>query len=111
MATANDLLTRAIDETKHLNHNEIFLVRDLFKGYEWNRISRSDRLLLGTLFLNYVHTTGMNEARFSNIFIEKRASTCPQSLEKSRLFSYALLVSECENFQNMKRIFLRKVVI
>ena len=23
------------------------------KGYEWNRISRSDRLLLGTLFLNY----------------------------------------------------------
>lgn len=29
MATANDLLTRAIDETKHLNHNEIFLVRDL----------------------------------------------------------------------------------
>ena len=52
------------------------------------------------------HTvTHMNEARFSNIFIEKRASTCPQSLEKSRLFSYALLVSECENFQNMKRIF------
>lgn len=55
--------------------------------------------------------SNMNEARFSNIFIEKRASTCPQSLEKSRLFSYALLVSECENFQNMKRIFLRKVVI
>ena len=27
-----------------------------------------------------------DEARFSNIFIEKRASTCPQSLEKSRLF-------------------------
>lgn len=53
----------------------------------------------------------LNEARFSNIFIENRASTCPQSLEKSRLFSYALLVSECENFQNMKRIFLRKVVI
>ena len=57
------------------------------------------------------HPDHMNEARFSNIFIEKRASTCPQSLEKSRLFSYALLVSECENFQNMKRIFLRKVVI
>lgn len=59
----------------------------------------------------WVKIAGLNEARFSNIFIEKRASTCPQSLEKSRLFSYALLVSECENFQNMKRIFLRKVVI
>ena len=46
MATANDLLDRAIEETKYLHTNEIFLVRDLFKGYEWNRISRSDRLLL-----------------------------------------------------------------
>ena len=58
MANANDLLTQAIEETKYLHTNEIFLVRDLFKGYEWNRISRSDRLLLGTLFLNYVHTSG-----------------------------------------------------
>ena len=56
MAIANDRLDRAIEETKHLHTNEIFLVRELFKGYEWNRISRRDRLLLGTLFLNYVHT-------------------------------------------------------
>ena len=57
------------------------------------------------------HSDHMNEARFSNIFIEKRASSCPQSLEKSRLFSYPLLMSEGENSQNVKRIFLRKVVI
>ena len=38
MAIANDLLDRAIEETKHLHINEIFLVRDLFKGYEWNRM-------------------------------------------------------------------------
>lgn len=57
MSMANGLLKMAIEETKQLKPNEIFLVRDLFKGYEWNRISRSDRLLLGTLFLNYVHTT------------------------------------------------------
>lgn len=60
MVTANDLLTQAIEETKNLHANEVFLVRDLFKGYEWNRISRSDRLLLGTLFLNYVNTSGTN---------------------------------------------------
>ena len=60
MVTANDLLTQAIEETKNLHANEVFLVRDLFKGYEWNRISRSDRLLLGTLFLNYVNTSGSN---------------------------------------------------
>lgn len=57
MAIANHLLRKAIAETKYLNVNEVFLVRDLFKGYEWNRISRADRLLLGTLFLNYVNTS------------------------------------------------------
>lgn len=60
MKTVNNLLEQAINETKNLNNDEIFLVRDLFKGYEWNRISRRDRLLLGTLFLNYVHTSGTN---------------------------------------------------
>ncbi|WP_313344517.1 DUF1413 domain-containing protein [Sedimentibacter sp.] len=30
-----------------------FLTQDIFKGYKWNRISRSDRFL-GTLFLNYI---------------------------------------------------------
>lgn len=59
MVSANDLLIQAIiEETKHLYADEIFLVRDLFKGYEWNRISRRDRLLLGILFLNYVNTSG-----------------------------------------------------
>jgi hypothetical protein len=53
----NDLLSIAIEETKHLKPGEVFLLRDLFKGYEWNRISRRNRLLLGTLFLNYIHTT------------------------------------------------------
>ena len=60
MANANDLLVQAIKETKYLRENEIFLVKDLFKGYEWNRISRSNRPLLRTLFLNYVHTAGIH---------------------------------------------------
>ena len=54
--SVNELLKQAISESTCLQENEIFLVRDLFKGYEWNRISRSDRLLLGTLFLNHVKT-------------------------------------------------------
>ena len=53
----------------------------------------------------------LNETLFSNIFIEKRVFSCPQSLEESGLFSFALLTSEGENSQNAKRIFLRKVVI
>jgi hypothetical protein len=51
----NDLLEEAVKETENLQDGEIFLVKDLFKGYIWNRIAVKDRLLLGTLFLNYVH--------------------------------------------------------
>jgi len=57
MPDVNELLNSAIKETENLNQGEVFLLRDLFKGYEWNRVSRSERLLLGTLFLNYVNTS------------------------------------------------------
>ena len=54
MSDVNELLEEAIIETENLNEGEVFLVKDLFKGYVWNRIPRKDRLLLGTLFLNQV---------------------------------------------------------
>ena len=50
MPAANELLERALNETANLKSGEVFLIKYLFLGYEWNRISRSDRLLLGTLF-------------------------------------------------------------
>ncbi len=65
----NDLLFEAILESKKILSDEIFLVRDLFKGYEWNRIPRKDRLLLGTLFLNYI-----NKEKDSIVPIEKTSS-------------------------------------
>lgn len=46
LSTVNELLDMAKRELANLKSGEIFLVRDLFKGYEWNRISRSDRLLV-----------------------------------------------------------------
>lgn len=61
MPNVNALLEIAMHEISRVNPGEIFLVRDLFKGYEWNRISRSDRLLLGTLFLNYINTANNEE--------------------------------------------------
>jgi len=57
MIDVNELLEIAIKEAENLMDAEIFLLKDLFKGYEWNRIPRNDRLLLGTLFLNYVNKT------------------------------------------------------
>lgn len=60
MNDVNELLEEAIKETEYLNEGEVFLVKDLFKGYAWNRIPRKDRLLLGTLFLNWVNKTEDN---------------------------------------------------
>ncbi len=69
MLDVNDLLAEAIKETDNLDEGEVFLVKDLFKGYMWNRIPLKDRLLLGTLFLNHVNkTAGKIEA------IEKTSS-------------------------------------
>lgn len=56
MFDVNELLEEAVKETENLTDGEVFLVKDLFKGYVWNRIPRKDRLLLGTLFLNRVKT-------------------------------------------------------
>lgn len=67
MLTVNELLDRAKNELQYLEADEIFLIRDLFKGHEWNRISRSDRLLLGTLFLNYVKTGNIGVAAIEKI--------------------------------------------
>ncbi|MGE5630014.1 MAG: single-stranded DNA-binding protein [Caulobacteraceae bacterium] len=69
MPDVNELLNIAIKEAENLNRGEVFLVRDLFKGYVWNRISRSERLLLGTLFLNYI-----NSSKGSIRAIEKTSS-------------------------------------
>lgn len=60
MNDVNKLLEEAIKETESLNEDEVFLVKDLFKGYVWNRIPRKDRLLLGTLFLNHINKSNVN---------------------------------------------------
>jgi len=54
MNDVDTLLKAAVSETKNLQEGESFLVKDLFKGYLWNRFPRGDRLLLGSLFLSYV---------------------------------------------------------
>lgn len=70
MRNVNDLLNEAMKETKKLEKGEIFLVKDLFKGYLWNRIPRKDRILLGTLFLNQVNKMDGKEIKV----IEKTSS-------------------------------------
>lgn len=47
-------LQKAINELDHVLPGEVFLIKDLFKGYEWNRISTGDRRSLGLGFLHEV---------------------------------------------------------
>jgi hypothetical protein len=50
----DQLLAEALEETKNLEKGEVFLVKDLFKGYVWKRYGINERILLGTLFLNEI---------------------------------------------------------
>lgn len=45
------LLKKAWKETKKLHEGESFLLKDLFKGYKWNRLAVEQRAALGRLFL------------------------------------------------------------
>lgn len=59
MFKAEDLLMVAINETNNLDLNEVFCVKDLFKGYVWNRLPVKERHLLGTLFLYHIKTNNI----------------------------------------------------
>lgn len=46
-----DCLKVAVQEAENLINGKVFLVRDLFKGYERNRLETGERRSLGALFL------------------------------------------------------------
>lgn len=48
-----DLFNIAVSTLQELNTGETFIVKDLFRGFEWKRIQKSDRTKLGSLFLTY----------------------------------------------------------
>lgn len=68
-------LQKAIEELKHVLPGEVFLVKDLFKGYEWNRISIGDRRSLGLGFLHEV-----KHGSLSGVLDIRQKSTANQQL-------------------------------
>jgi len=62
------IIKEAWQETKNLKEGEVFLLKDLFKGYKWNRIKTETRSSLGRLFLEKVQKKKSVEA------IEKTSS-------------------------------------
>ena len=56
------IIKEAWQETKNLKEGEVFLLKDLFKGYKWNRIKTETRSSLGRLFLEKVQKKKSVEA-------------------------------------------------
>lgn len=58
----NTSVNELLDESKRLLLNvpsgTVFLVRDLFRGYEWNAIPVRNRIRLGNLFVIYAEGEG-----------------------------------------------------
>ena len=48
------LLEYANKELEELNDGEVFVMKDLFKGYEWKRITRGNRTKLGRMFFEQI---------------------------------------------------------
>lgn len=41
-----------------MEYGEVFIVKDLFRGFEWNRIEKGNRTKLGSLYLNFAENEG-----------------------------------------------------
>lgn len=73
------LLKQAVNETINVQMGEEFLLKDLFKGYEWNRIPHRYRLMLGTLFLEYV------KSNLTTVDAVRKTSSNQQKYRKIKL--------------------------
>ncbi|WP_322907234.1 DUF1413 domain-containing protein [Paenibacillus campi] len=56
-----DLFKKAISTLHEVNSNDReFVVKDLFRGFEWNRIPKGNRTKLGSMFFNYAKNDSRN---------------------------------------------------
>ncbi|MBO3444112.1 DUF1413 domain-containing protein [Clostridium sp. CCUG 7971] len=46
------------DALNELNPGEEFIVKDLFRGFEWNRIAKGYRTKLGSMVFNFTNHKG-----------------------------------------------------
>jgi hypothetical protein len=59
--TLNELFELAKASTNDVASNEIFIVKDLFRGFEWNRISKGNRTKLGSMYFSYAQNEGKHD--------------------------------------------------
>ena len=55
-----ELFVIAKDTVNEVKQGEQFIVKELFRGFEWNRIAKGDRTKLGGMFFSYVKNEATN---------------------------------------------------
>lgn len=50
-----DLFEIVIETLDDVNTGEVFIVKELFRGFEWNRIKKGNRTKLGSMVLAYAN--------------------------------------------------------
>ena len=53
-----DLFNESVNTLSDLQPGEIFIVKQLFRGFEWERIQKGNRTKLGSMFFNYANNNG-----------------------------------------------------
>jgi len=56
--TLQELFDNAVQTLDDVHSDEIFIVKDLFRGFEWNRIAKGNRTKLGSMFFAYAQNQG-----------------------------------------------------
>lgn len=56
--TLQELFDCAVNTVNQVEGGEEFIVRDLFRGFEWNRIAKGNRTKLGGMFFAYAKADG-----------------------------------------------------
>lgn len=60
LTSLQDLFNVSVDTLSDLQSGEEFIVKQLFRGFEWERIDKGNRTKLGSMFFNYSNNNGSN---------------------------------------------------
>ena len=52
------LFYESVNTLSYLHPGEIFTVKQLFRGFDWKRITTGNRIKLGSMFFNYANNNG-----------------------------------------------------